>query len=548
MRLHSKSRPVIAGLFFLLALASCSRISKEPAPAQKILHDSVTDKVSTLDPVGVYDLPSRNATIQVYEGLLGLDKNLKVVPLLAESWTQQGSNIVFRLRQNARFHDDAAFPGAQGRSLEASDVKYSFERVLTPANKSPWTYAFTDVVLGASEFFAGKTKEVAGFHVVDPRTFEIRMTKPFAPMLARLTASGLGIVPHEAVEKYGENFKYRPVGTGPFRLTEVSPESRLVFEKNPGYWQSGTPLLDRIEVRVLRDAAIQMLEFQSGRLDSLDLSLTQFREVMDENGQPRPQFQKYRLRQSPIMNLKFLGFNLQSKPWGGNLKLRKAVSLAIDREQLVRSVLRGEAVAARSILPPGVTGYDPGRAPIPFDPRQSQKLLAEAGYPEGKGLPELLIEFETNKEKEYVAEAIVSMLGKVGVKARLDMMNEPVLLDRINAGSFTCVLGYWVGDYPAAEQFFMAFDSRNMPPTGFNLSRFRDSEFDLIFQKALLAPLESEAVLNRQAEQRVLDVYVWLPLYHNLGYKLQQPGLEGYPPHPLQYNFYKFAYWKPLPH
>jgi ABC-type transport system substrate-binding protein len=503
----------------------------------------VTERIATLDPVKIYDLSSRNVAIQIYEGLLGVDHDLKIIPLLAENWEVKAKEIVFHLRRGVRFHDDPVFPDGKGREFTAEDVKYSFQRVLQKENQSPWTYVFNDVVLGAQAYFDGNASGVEGFRIIDKHTFSIRLTRPFSPMIERLTTAGVFIVPHEAVEKYGKSFSFHPVGTGPFRARQVNPDSLVSLEKHQGYWQAQRPYLDRVEIRILRDANIQLLEFQKGGLDSVEVGVTQFSEVFNETGGLKSSFAQYTVTHIPLMNLKFIAFNAGQTPYGKDRRLREAINLAIDRKALAEFILKRQVVIAKSIIPPGVPGHDSNLPNYEYDMDRAAQLVAAAGYPGGKGLPPLELSFESNKEKEYVAAAIQDMTKKIGVMIKLNILPEPQLLEKINRGNYMSVLGYWYGDYPDAEQFLLAFDSKNLPPNGFNLARFTNAEFDKIYHGALEAiKVEDRHALYRRAERVALESLVWLPLYHNETFLLSQPKLKGLRINALQYKFYKDAW------
>lgn len=246
-KLKRSSLPIVALLTLLIFtfIIGCAKKEESLTKTESLslkrggmFRDSVLSSVTSFDPVKTIDVATLRLGQQVYQGLVEIDENLTVVPLLAESWETPDNKIwTFYIRKGVIFHDDPAFPGSRGREITAHDVKYSFERLLNPGTKTVGSWIFNDIVKGAKEYFDGKVKEVIGFKVIDDYTLRIELVEPFYPLLTRLSLYLCSIVPKEGIEKYGEEYGQHPIGTGPFILTKLVPDQEIVLSKNTHYWE-----------------------------------------------------------------------------------------------------------------------------------------------------------------------------------------------------------------------------------------------------------------------------------------------------------------------
>jgi ABC-type transport system substrate-binding protein len=308
-------------------------------------------ELQTFDPALVYDLASKHVATQSYEGLVAMDSNLAIVPALAESWrfSPSGDLLSFTLRKGVHFHGNFGI-------LNAGDVKASFERMLR--SNSPYAYIF-DYVVGIDDFRSGNAKHVSGFQVAGPLSFSIQLKQPFPTMLTWLLAPAAFILPAELPANY--NFQKASAGTGPFVLKKWDG-AVASLDANNAYWGRTAdgrtlPIPKSLSIRTMKDVNSMLTAFQQGDLDILDVPLALYNEVLDENGKVRAKYAGYEFRETPLNNLKFIAFRMDKAPWGKDVELRREVSLAIDRDVIVKDLFRGHARTATNIIPSGMTNW-----------------------------------------------------------------------------------------------------------------------------------------------------------------------------------------------
>lgn len=544
----------------LLAGLGCHESHRQRGTLQLAL----TGEIRSLDPVRVGDSASGLVAGQIFEGLVQFDNSLSIRPALAESWTVSldGTLWTFTLRDGVRFHDDPAFPGGVGRAVAAADVKYSFERVVNPKSLSIGWWIFNGRVVGADAYReellaaeregrAPAVSGVIGFRVLDERTFQIELTHPFAPFLYLLAMSYTWVVPREALELYGEDFSRHPVGTGPFVLEEWSPGQRVRLARNPHYWEVDErgrqlPHLDSVEVRMLRDSLVAFLEFERGNLDVTGIPPEMWPKVMTGERTLAEPYTKYQLLSCPSLTVQYFGFLMTDAPLGAHKLLRQAFNYAVDRQGIVDHVLNGRGIPARGVLPPGIPGYNPELKGYDYDPSRARELLAEAGYPGGEGLPEIVLQLNSGgTENEDIAEVVQQQLADIGVRVSLRLIAWPQHLDSIDRGLASFFRLGWVADYPDPENFLALLYSKNVAPAGPNATRFENEEFDRLYREALASGDEAERLrLYQQAERIVVDQAPWLFLFHGEVYRLEQPYVRGYPVNPMDLNILKHVWFE----
>ncbi|MGH7456513.1 MAG: ABC transporter substrate-binding protein, partial [bacterium] len=331
---------------FLLLLSAffCMRETK-PTPTAKsggTYRIPITSDITSLDPISG-QLYSWTIGSQVFDGLVTYSKDeTRIIPWLAESYAVDDSALTFHLRKGVKFHDDSCFPDGRGRNLTAADVKYSFERLykLRHAGRILPSVSF----LGYEEFAKGDSSHLAGFRVLDKHTFEVRLAKPDPDLLRKLTAPDHFIVPREAVELYGDDFKWHAVGTGPFRVAEFVPNEKLTLVKNEQYWgfvdHLRLPYLDVIEyVLYSHDASEKMLlDFQAEKLSECTQEVaSHLANLVESDNRGRIIFKGW-LQEKGVQLVKDEVFRkVRYLQIGGKKKIRQAMSYAINRERLVES-------------------------------------------------------------------------------------------------------------------------------------------------------------------------------------------------------------------
>ncbi len=511
------------------------------------------DGLNTLDPARMGYRAAIWVGTQLFNGLVELDTTGHIVPSLARSWTvdSTGTRWTFVLRSDVWFHEDPCFGERRTRRVVAADVKYSFERICDARTKSTGVWVLRDKIVGAAEFFTATAEGqmpppegISGIRVLNDSTVEIQLVRPFAPFLALLTMPYCFVVPHEAVEFYGERFFQHPVGTGPFRFGRWREDVELVLYRNERYFErdgQGNPLpyLDSIVVTFLKDTKTEFLLFQQGKLDFLSAIDPAFQpQLFDENGQFRQLPQQWRLYRVPAYSIEYYGILLDTHfaaarqlPLARSLALRKALNYAVDRQALVRYVLRGRGVPAHyGILPPGFPGFDSTVYGYRYQPDSVRRLLAAAGFPDGKGLPELILQLGKSERTMAVAEAVQEQWRKFGIRVRLQQVDFPQHLEMVRTGKLALWRTSWIADYPDPENFLALFYSPFFAPYGPNTTHFAHPTVDSLYEAALspmLPPAQRFAIYHRM-EKIVLAHAPWVFLYYNVIQRLVQPWVRGF--------------------
>lgn len=379
-----------------LSLVGCGTAEKDP----KVLTLAYTKLGEGLDPARQTEIYLQTAMFGILEPLVQYDEEtFEPVGGLAESWEtgESGKTYVFRLRPDVRFHN--------GNPLTAEDVKFTYERMLTP--DTAFSYLLANVK-GAREKLAGKASEVSGIRVVDPLTLEIELAEPMPNFVAVLGSVPLGIVNKQEVEKVGKEFgKSVLSGCGAFRLKSYSADA-VVLERNPDYYGRKADV-DQVVFRFTKDTQEAWDLFAAGKAD-----IVYFPPDADKlAGDP-----KYRdkIRFVPNLATQWWAFDLNKEPLKSNKKLRQALHYAIDREELVRNALNdGSAVPATSFVAPFMAGAD-NKILFTGDRDKAKGLLAEAGYPDGRGLRPLKLHYFERGAQPAVAKELARQWGEIGVR------------------------------------------------------------------------------------------------------------------------------------
>jgi len=429
--------------------------------------------------------------------------------------------------------------------------------VANPKSLSTGWWIFNGRVEGANayreELQAAEREEraptisgVSGFRVLDERTIQIELTHPFAPFLYLLAMSYTWVVPREAVERYGDDFGRHPVGTGPFVLEEWSPGLRVRLARNPHYWEADDrgrqlPYLEGVNIRMLRDSLVAFLEFERGNLDITGIPPEMWPKAMTDEGRLAEPYRKYQLSTCPSLTVQYFGFLMTAPPLGANKLLRRAFNYAVDRQGIVDHVLNGRGIPAKGVLPPGIPGYDADLQGYTYDPARARELLAEAGYPGGEGLPEVVLQLNSGgTENEDIAEVVQQQLAEIGVRVSLRLIAWPQHLDSIDRGLAQFFRLGWIADYPDPQNFLALFYGENVAPAGPNATRFRNAAFDRLYRQALRSTDAAERLrLYQEAERIVVKEAPWLLLFHGEVYRLEQPYVRGYPVNAMNLHILK---------
>lgn len=444
----------------------------------------------SLDPAYYTDIYSFNVAHSLYDGLVEFDEKLSVIPSIARRWkiSRDHRTYTFLLRKGVKFHN--------GRTVKASDFVYSFTRILSPETKSPAAWFFTGIK-GAKAFQEGKAATVEGLTAVDPTTLRIELEKPFAPFLSIMAMVNAKVIPREAV---GEDFARNPVGTGPFRFVSWKPGKSIELAANKDYF-NGRPHLDALSFKVYPQVGFEEIfrDFEAGLLEQAIIPSASYEKVLAEN-----QNKRFTIVSKPGLNLVYVGIISAFKPLNDR-RVRQALNYAVDTDTIVKEITRRGSIPAKGILPPGIPGFNPRFERYPYDPEKAKALLAEAGYPGGKGIPPLEILRATKREsvKKEMA-AYTRYLAEIGIQLVPKVADSwQAFIKRVNAKEVPLYYAAWYADYPDADNFlYVLCNSKSKT----NRMGFSDPVVDGILEDGREKSNYMERVkLYQQAEERIKE-------------------------------------------
>jgi oligopeptide transport system substrate-binding protein len=513
-------------LLFLLPGCSTSGSSTGSGPLTgMVLRNPMSTDPTTFDPATLQDGTTIDLMQQVYEGLVRWDDKNQIVPNIAEKWevSQDGKTYTFHLKHGVKFH--------HGREVKAADFKYSIERACDPTLNSPNIGYLRDIV-GVNARWNDKTagiKEIPGLKVVDPYTLEITIDafKPY--WLGNMTYPNTYVVCREVLETSGGKISDgNVVGTGPFMLEpgdyKISDQVKLTA--NPEY-RDGKPKLDYVVREIIKDGSTRLSKYEAGELDMVQISPSDLEKV---NNNPKL---KADLKAFPRARIWYVGMNLglPNSPFA-NPKVRQAFAMAIDKKEVIKVGLHDEADLANGILPPGVLGYNPQVKPIPFDPIKARELLAQAGYPGGKGFPPQPYTYRNDDPAvAEVADVIRQQIKtNLGIELQAHPMQWPEFLNerqnkRIQLGSIS-----WGADYLDPQNFLttLLHTDKNGDHQENGLY-YSNPEFDALCDQADVEHDPKKRIeLYQKAEQIAVNDAPWVPLYFQKDLLLIKPNVANY--------------------
>jgi oligopeptide transport system substrate-binding protein len=543
-------------------LCHCTR-KREDVEGTVYLHARAS--IRSLDPAHASDIYSQRTVLQIYEGLLHfhyLKRPLELEPLLAEALPTVSADrktITFKIKKGIFFQDDPAFPGGKGRELVANDFIYSWKRLADVNNKGENYWIFRDKVVGYEEWRTKQVEQktdytlpVEGLMSPDPYTLVIQLKEPQAELLYLLATAATAVVAQEVVEHYGEEFPSHPVGTGAFSLESWSKNSKITLVKSKNYRKSwypedGTPedkkaglledagqLLPRaqkIVVQEISEEQPQWLLFEKGDLDVWQTT-KDYQSQFLINGKLSPEHQKRGIQlQLPVSaDITYVGFNTENT-FLRNKKVRQAMALAYDQSLLLKQFYNQLVVRAHGPIPPNVEGYREKikNSYLSVDLERAKKLLDEAGFPEGKGLPEFVFEMpSTNTTSRQMGEFFKQRMLLIGIRIKLQPNTWSQFNEKIKNKQADIFEMAWNGDYPDAENFLQLFYSKKISP-GPNSSNFNNSEFDALYEKAKKTLDDKEKIrLYQKMEDLLMEEMPWIFNFHRVLVIVTQPWMRNY--------------------
>ncbi|NEU09832.1 ABC transporter substrate-binding protein [Flavihumibacter sp. R14] len=516
-------------IILLFSLLGCAE--KNQDKGKKVFNINLNEGLTSLDPAFARNQNALWMVNQLFNGLVQVDDSLKTVPAIARSWeiSADGRTYTFFLRPDVYFHDNPLFPQGKGRKVVAADFVYSYSRIIDPKIASSGAWIFNDKVNGKDAFKA-----------LSDSVLQITLKKPFTPFMSMLTAQYCSVIPHEVAEHYGKDFRNHPVGTGPFRFKYWKEGEILVMLKNEKYWETdGTnklPYLDAVKATFISDKQTAFMEFIKKNLDFFNSIDGSYRDdILTKSGKMTKKYQgKFQLRTGPYLNTEYLGILVdtsmaivQSSPLRDK-KIRKAINYAIDRRKMIKYLRNSIGTPAHAgFIPKGMPGFDMEKVKgYEYNPAKAKRLLSEAGFPNGKGMPE--IKLQTSTTYKDLIEFVQGELNGIGINCRVEVNQATSLREQIAKNSINFFRGSWIADYPDGENYLSVFYSKNYVPIGPNYTSFKNRKFDALFERSFLeTDNEKRYALYREMDNLVMEESPVVVLFYDQLINLYQNDITG---------------------
>ena len=456
----------------------------------------------------------------VFNRLVEMEKDgmggVSIEPSLARSWeiSEDGSRYTFHLEKGVAF--------SNGEALTSSDVLYTMKRLLTHPDSCNRDIA--EVIKGAEALERGETEDLDGFVIEDDLTFTITLEQPFAAFLACLSMPGASILDAETTEAAGDRFGMdaeSTVGTGSYILTEWNPGEGMLLRANPDCF-AGAPKNDGLDLRFIDEPEDIRRMFEAGELDILDL---------DEVGNTAEFFihgdiYQDRLYQVMRIGTTYIALNEAVKPLT-DVRVRKALQLALNREVLLDAVYSGRGSLVNGIFPPGLYGYNPDLPEIPFDPEEAGRLLAEAGYPKGLDLTASIRSSSTQWEM-VLLETAAGMWEKIGIHVDIRVMDESEFMELRKNGKLACYCATWTADYNDPNNFIYTFFGTKDNTVFRSLCYPREDIMQRVSDARIIQDPDKRIAEYRELEKLIVqEDAAWIPLFTRRRYYVSSERVEG---------------------
>ncbi len=510
---------LLATLLALGLLASCTLPFNIPTPVPTA-SDTLNlfgDDPLTLDPVLSADATSHNYAVQIFSGLVRLDDNLQTVGDIAQNWdiSPDGKTYTFHLRNDVKFQD--------GRQAKADDFKFSWERAADPTTASPTAITYLGDIVGVQDMLNGKAKTISGVEVIDEYTLRVTIDSPKSYFLPKMSYPTAFVVDKNNV-KSGRNWWLTPNGTGPFKLRQYTKQKQLVLDRNDLYYGAkakvGTVIFNIL-------SGVPMDLYETGKIDVVGVSLPYIERASDQSGSFAGQ-----LTQSPELSITYIGFNSATPPFD-DINVRLAFSYAIDKDKLVSAAFENMLQRADGILPPGMPGYNKNLVGLGFDVNKAKDLIAKSKYGSVANLPPITLTSsgDGGGVAGFLGAIAYQWKQNLGVDITIRVLEperyiynlKPELDQMFNFG--------WIADYPHPQDFLdVLFGSSAY----YNYGGYSNTDVDTLLNKAgKELDFSTSASLYRQAEQKLVDDAVAIPLFFGQNYILVKPYVKDYKLNPL---------------
>ena len=513
-------------LFFLFT--SCNKRNSSFNDSQVFRYNQHAN-LTTLDPAFAKDLRTIWATKQLFNGLVQLNDSLQVEPDIAKSWmiSDDGKTYEFVLRNDVKFHKHILFGKDSTRNVIAKDFEYSFYRIIDPKVASPGKW-----VLDYVEAFKAKNDSI----------FEIQLKQPFPPFLSLLSMQYCSVVPKEAVEYFGSEFRANPIGTGPFRFKLWEENIKLVFRKNSLYYErdrdgNQLPYLEAVATTFLPDKQSEFLQFIQGNADFLNSIDASYKDnILTSEGNLQERYSdKINMVVGPYLNTEYLGIYLDAKEKEtSSEKIRKAMNYGFDRVKMIQYLRNGIGTpAVNGFIPKGLPSFNYMKG-YTYQPEKARKLIQEYILETGNKNPSITI--STNSQYQDMCEFIQREMQKIGLEVTVDVMPPSTLREQKVNGKLSIFRGSWVADYPDAENYLFIFHSKNFSPNGPNYTHYKNDAFDALLERAInTKDIKKRHVLYQKMDSLMMSTAPLIPLYYDEVVRFTHKNISGLGMNPINH-------------
>ena len=500
-----------------LFLAGCVTTVSSPAVVGSgVLKMYGIDPI-TLDPAVSAEMTSHEYVTQIYSGLVRPDDNLEPAPDIAERWeiSQDRRTYTFHLRQDVMFQD--------GRKVTAADFKYSWERACDPATGSNVAGTYLGDIVGVRDVMEGRAREISGIKVVDDSTFRVTIDAPKSYFLSKLTYPTTFVVDKANVSR-GKEWWRKPNGTGPFKLTKWTENNLLVLERNEKYY-GGVAGLERVEFQLWSGLPMNM--YETGQIDVAGVSVIYIDRVTDKAG---PFYKE--LQVTPELSFSWIGFNSTRPPFD-DVNVRRAFTMALDKDRIVSLVFRNLVQRADGILPPGIPGFNKGLVSPGYDIARAKELIAMSKYGDVSRLPPITL--TTSGYGGAISTALEAIISgwrdNLGVEVTVRQLEPDRYIYHLKEEKNEMFDMGWIADYPHPQDFLDVLFHTGAEN---NFAEYTNPEVDALLDKAAVEADNVKSLgLYQQVEQMLVDDAACLPLWFGENYLLVKPYVEGYKLTPL---------------
>lgn len=509
----------------ILFFSSCAKTNIENRD-NLVFRYNENAAVNSLDPAFAKIRPSIWVCNQLFNGLVQLDDSLNIKPDIAKSWTisPDRKTYTFALRNDVYFHKNVIFGKDSTRTVKASDFEYSLNRLLDEDIAAPGRWIL---------------QSVEKFHAVNDTVFEIKLNKTFPAFLGLLTMKYASVVPHEAFNRKGADFRSNPIGTGPFQFKIWEENVKLVLRKNPLYYEKDEkgvqfPYLEAVAVTFLPDKQSGFLQFVQGKLDfvsGLDPSYKD--EILTPKGELQPKYRKdVKMITGPYLNTEYMGFRLDGTDKAvKDKRIRQALNYGFDRAKMILFLRNGMGTAATSgMIPTGLGGF--GAKGYTFDSTKAKELVADYKKQTGDNNPK--IQMSTSASYLDIAEYLQREWQKIGLDVQVDVNPPSTLTQSISTGKVSFFKASWIADYPDAENYLSLFYSKNFSPGGPNYTHFKNEKFDKLYEQSFFETDDKKRhELYKQMDAIVMEEAPVIPLFYDKASRFTRSNISGLGINPL---------------